>query len=167
MQFKPAHPEITLRSIEPQDMPSLLAMYGSTRKQEMDQLPEWTSAMKLAFITSQFEAQHNHYQKNYIGADFWVICQNNVAIGRLYFHENFQGRGMRIIDITLLPPYRNRGIGSGIINDLIKLADQRERGLSIHVESFNPAKDLYTRLGFKKISETNGVYHLMEWKNTI
>jgi ribosomal protein S18 acetylase RimI-like enzyme len=31
------------------------------------------------------------------------------------------------------------------------------------VEAFNPAKHLYERLGFEKISETNGVYHLMQW----
>nr|WP_278012004.1 hypothetical protein [Flavobacterium gyeonganense] len=39
----------------------------------------------------------------------------------------------------------------------------KNRNVSIHVESFNPAMNLYKRLGFKKISETNGVYHLMEW----
>ncbi|MCE7065178.1 GNAT family N-acetyltransferase [Dyadobacter sp. CY326] len=167
MEFKPAHPSIHLRRIAQRDMPSLLAIYASTRQAELEKVPQWSETMKTEFIKSQFEAQHNHYQRNYSGADFWVICKNKSNAGRLYFHENFQGRGMRIIDITLLPSYQNCGIGTSILQDLMQLSAQLERPLSIHVESFNPAKNLYNRLGFKKISETNGVYHLMEWKHTI
>lgn len=167
MKFQPSHTDILLRTIEHKDMPSLLDMYASTRKEEMERVADWTDLMKREFIASQFEAQHTHYQKNYIGADFWVICQNKKNIGRLYLHDNFQGRGMRIIDITLLPDYRNKGIGAGLLKDLMKRSAELNRPLSIHVESFNPAKNLYTRLGFNKISETNGVYHLMEWKHTI
>lgn len=167
MEFTPGHPEITLRRIDQSDMPSLLAMYASTREEEMSKVPGWSETMKHEFIKSQFEAQHSHYKKNYSGADFWVICKNKSSAGRLYVHENFQGRGMRIIDITLLPAFRNYGIGSSILKDLMQLSTQSEKPLSIHVESFNPAKNLYNRLGFNKISETNGVYHLMEWKHTI
>ncbi|WP_031530238.1 GNAT family N-acetyltransferase [Dyadobacter crusticola] len=167
MEFKPGYPDLTLRRIARQDMPSLLTMYASTRQHEMDNLPEWSESMKAEFIKNQFEAQHEYYQKNYSGADFWVICKNNSDAGRLYMHKDFQGRGIRIIDITLLPSYRNLGIGTSILRDLMLLSGQLKRPLSIHVESFNPAKNLYNRLGFKKISETNGVYHLMEWKHTI
>jgi hypothetical protein len=34
--------------------------------------------------------------------------------------------------------------------------------LSIHVETFNPAKRLYERLGFV-VAEDKGVYQLMTW----
>ena len=166
MEYNPGHPEMTLRRIDQNDMPELLAIYASTRKEEMDQLTGWNEMMKADFINSQFEAQHNYYQKNYKGADFWVICKDRERVGRLYLHENFQGQGMRIIDISLLPKYRNRGYGASILNDLMKLAGELDRSLTIHVESFNPAKNLYNRLGFRKISETNGVYHLMEWTHT-
>ncbi len=133
----------------------------------MERVPFWTDLMKKEFLRSQFEAQHEYYQKNYTGAEFWVIEFEKKSVGRLYLHENFQGKGMRIIDISILPQYRNRGFGQAIFKDLMDRAAHLERPLTIHVEAFNPAKNLYTRLGFKKISETNGVYHLMEWRHTI
>ncbi|MCF0070237.1 GNAT family N-acetyltransferase [Dyadobacter sp. CY261] len=167
MHFTLTNNALSLRHITSRDMPSLAKIYSSTREQEMERVPQWTDLMKQEFLSSQFGAQHEYYQKNYIGADFWVIEHENKTIGRLYVHENFQGKGMRIIDISILPKYRNRGFGQGIFKDLMSKATELQRPLSIHVESFNPAKNLYTRLGFQTISETNGVYHLMEWKHTI
>jgi len=35
--------------------------------------------------------------------------------------------------------------------------------VSIYVEHFNPARQLYDRLGFRH-ADTNGVYHYMEWR---
>lgn len=167
MELTLRNPNVYLRAINQNDMASLLEIYANTRQQEMEQVTGWTDEMKRDFISSQFQAQHQYYQQNYKGGDFWMIESDEKSIGRLYLHENFQERGMRIIDITIRPDYRNKGIGQGILKDLIERSGELGRPLSIHVETFNPAKNLYTRLGFKKISETNGVYHLMEWKHTI
>jgi GNAT superfamily N-acetyltransferase len=158
---------VSLRPIAQKDTPFLMEVYASTREAEMDRVPFWTALMKKEFLASQFKAQHEYYQKNYSGADFWVIEFERKRIGRLYLDKNFQGNGMRIIDISILPQYRNRGFGQGIFKDLMCWAAALDAPLSIHVEAFNPAKNLYARLGFKLISETNGVYHLMEWKHTI
>jgi len=158
---------VALRHILPGDIPFLMEIYASTRQAEMERISFWTDLMKTEFLNSQFKAQHEYYQKNYIGANFWVIEFENKTIGRLYLHDNFQGKGMRIIDISLLPEYRNRGLGQGIFKDIMKRAANLNIPLTIHVEAFNPAKNLYTRLGFETISETNGIYHLMEWKHTI
>ena len=158
---------ITLRPIAEEDISFLTEVYASTREPEMARLPFWTDLMKQEFVESQFKAQHEYYQNNYTGADFWVIEYENKAVGRLYLDSNFRGKGMRIIDISILPQYRNRGFGQGIFEDLKRKSVELNVPLSIHVEAFNPAKELYTRLGFKLISETNGIYHLMEWKHTI
>lgn len=158
---------LALRPITPKDTPFLMEVYASTREAEMGRVPFWTDLMKKEFLNSQFKAQHEHYQKNYVGADFWVIEFENKTIGRLYLDWNFQGKGMRIIDISILPEYRNRGFGQAIFKDLMNRAADLGRPLTIHVEAFNPAKNLYTRLGFETINETNGVYHLMEWRHTI
>ncbi len=81
----------------------------------------------------------------------------------MYIDFFFEKKGIRIIDITLLPNWRKKNIGSSILAAIIKKAALKNMNVSIHVESFNPAMNLYKRLGFTKISETNGVYHLMEW----
>ena len=39
-----------------------------------------------------------------------------------------------------------------------------DKTVTIHVESSNPALQLYQRLGFQKIGEFNSFYYLMEWK---
>lgn len=167
MTIRLTNPALFLRPIEEKDKSLLLEIYASTRKEEMERVPEWSETMKTEFISSQFHAQHDHYQMNYPGADFWVIELDNKRIGRLYLDSDFQSKEIRIIDITILPEFRNRKLGEGILSDLMDKAAEMDKPLSIHVESFNPAKNLYNRLGFKKISETNGVYHLMEWKRTI
>jgi len=158
---------IALRPIAPKDIPFLMEVYASTREAEMERVSFWTDLMKKEFLASQFKAQHDYYHKNYIGANFWIIEFENKMIGRLYLDKNFQGKGMRIIDISILPRYRNLGLGQGIFKDLMSWAAELNAPLSIHVEAFNPARNLYLRLGFKLISETNGVYHLMEWRHTI
>lgn len=156
---------IELRDIQENDLPILCEIYGSTRKEELDNGTNWNNEQKKLFIEHQFSAQHDYYQKNYLDGKFYVIEKDNYTIGRLYIDFFFEKKSIRIIDITLLPEWRKKNIGSSILNEIIKKAADNNLNVSIHVESFNPAMNLYKRLGFKKISETNGVYHLMEWSS--
>jgi ribosomal protein S18 acetylase RimI-like enzyme len=155
---------IQLRPIAASDIGFLKKVYYSTREKELEKATDWTTEIKEAFINQQFEAQHNYYQKNYLTAVFWVITKDKTNIGRLYIDEHFGAEEIRIIDITLLPNWRNKGLGQQILNAIISRAENKKKKVSIHVESFNPAMALYFKLGFKKVSETNGVYHLLEWK---
>lgn len=155
--------DIVLRDIQENDLPVLCEIYGSTRTEELERGTNWNDEQKKYFIEQQFFAQHEYYQKNYIGAKFYIIEKKGFTIGRLYIDFFFEKKGIRIIDITLLPNWRKKNIGSAILEEIIKKAAQKNMVVTIHVESFNPAMNLYKRLGFNKISETNGVYHLMEW----
>lgn len=113
----------------------------------------------------KFTGFSTYYQDNYKEAKFYIIEKENATIGRLYIDFFFEQKSIQIIDITLLPEWRKKNIGSSILNEIIKKADENNLNVSIHVETFNPAMELYKRLGFEKISETNGVYHLMEWSS--
>lgn len=154
---------ITLRDIQQDDLPILCEIYGSTRTEELERGTNWNEEQKRFFIQQQFFAQHDYYQKNYTEAKFYIIEKENNTIGRLYIDFFFEKKSVRIIDITLLPDWRKKNIGGSILEEILKKAEIKNRSVSIHVESFNPAMNLYKRLGFRKISETNGVYHLMEW----
>jgi len=156
---------LSLRTIRETDREILSHIYFSTRKDEIEQATQWTSDQKQNFLVFQFNAQHTYYIQNYPGANFWIIEKNRQPIGRLYLDTNFDNRSIRIIDITLLPEWRSIGIGGQLLSDIIAFAKTMNRGVSIHVESFNPAMRLYKRLGFDLVSITNGVYHLLEWKN--
>jgi ribosomal protein S18 acetylase RimI-like enzyme len=123
-------------------------------------LVAWDAAQKEAFVRMQFTAQHSHYQQHYPDAAFDIILVNGQPAGRLYVDR--WTKEIRIVDIALLPEYRNAGIGTTLLKGILEEATQAGKPVSIHVERFNPALHLYERLGFSTISE-NGVYYLMEW----
>ena len=162
MSFVLKNSTINLRLFSEKDIDFLKEVYSSTRQEELKQVADWNESMKIAFLKQQFEAQHEYYQKNYVGAFFFVIEKAKERIGRLYLDENFGKDDIRIIDIALLPSWRGIGVGHQILSKIIEYAKVENKKVSIHVESFNPAMQLYFRLGFKKVSETNGVYHLLE-----
>lgn len=141
------------------DLPFLEAVYASTRAEELAGIG-WREEEKRAFVAMQFRAQHAHYQKYYPKADWLIVLHENVPAGRLYL-ERWPSQH-RIIDITLLPEHRGRGLGTALLHDLTEEAASVGKAVSIHVEKFNPAMRLYCRLGFVR-EEDKGVYDLMRW----
>lgn len=158
-------PALCLRPITPDDEAVLCGIYASTRTEELERVAHWSPAQKQAFIEWQFRAQHQYYREHYPGAWFWLLLLDGAPIGRLYLQAEHADGSVRIIDITLLPPWRNQGIGNQLLLDVMAFAARLDRPITIHVESFNPAMHLYQRLGFELVSRTNGVYHLLEWRH--
>ena len=157
-----SNPELTLRPMSDLDLPFLQKVYFSTREDEM-MLVSWNETEKQAFLESQFAAQHAYYQKYYANACFDVIERDNQPIGRLYV-DHWE-REIRIVDIALLPEYRGQGIGSHLISQIQSQAALAGKAVSIHVEKYNPAYQLYNRLGLAKTGDT-GVYDLLVWNPT-
>jgi len=150
---------ITLRPIGPEDLEFLLDVYASTRTDEM-RLLDWDKQTKEVFLHLQFEAQHRYYSENYPGAEFQVILLDGKPVGRLYIHR--RESEIRIMDITVLPEHRNKGIGSFLLDQVLTLATNRQLPVTIHVEKFNPARHFYERLGFCLVEELS-VYLFMKW----
>ena len=150
---------ITFRPIHPQDEAFLCELYMSTRMDELAVL-NWDTATKQAFLTMQFTAQHQYYQRYFPDAAFDLILQHGHPIGRLYVDRRVNE--IRLIDIALLPAHRNSGTGTALLNALLVEAAGVQKPVRIHVEKFNPAQRLYQRLGFTIIDDV-GVYFLMEW----
>jgi ribosomal protein S18 acetylase RimI-like enzyme len=148
-----------LRPATEADRAFLVDLYASTRADELA-LVDWDDATKRAFIEHQFSAQDHHYREHYLGATFDVIEVDGRPAGRLYVHRGEDD--IRIMDIALSPAFRGRGIGTGLLKELMAEARSSGRSLSIHVEQQNPARSLYERLGFAPVGE-HGVYLLMRW----
>ena len=147
-----------LRPVAAGDRAFLVELYASVREAELAQVP-WDDATRRAFIEQQFTAQDAHYHEHYQGATLDVIEVDGTPAGRLYVHR---GRSdIRIMDIALAPAYRGRGIGTDLLRSLMAEAQASARKLSVHVESNNPARRLYERLGFRVAGE-HGVYLLLE-----
>lgn len=115
-----------------------------------------------AFLDQQFHAQHIHYRKHYPDADFLTLWRGETRVGRLY-HEIWPSQH-RLMDVALLPASRGQGWGGAIMADLMDAArSDAGKLMGLHVEKWNPAHRLYTRLGFDVI-EDKGVYDYMEWR---
>ena len=68
-----------------------------------------------------------------------------------------------LVDVSLLPEFRNRGIGGALLRDLLERAASEKRRVSLHVLPDNPAIHLYQRLGFTHAGE-QGFHQRMEWQ---
>jgi ribosomal protein S18 acetylase RimI-like enzyme len=133
-------------------------VYASTREAELAQT-DWPQDQIDAFVAMQFEAQHRHYRDNYTDTTYEVIVVDGEPAGRWYVGRWVEE--LRIVDIALLPEFRGRGIGGDLIRGLLAEGDASGRRVTIHVESENPARSLYARLGFAE-KEENGPYLLLE-----
>jgi len=154
--------KISLRKMTEDDHPLSFEIYASTRREEM-KASGWPQQQVEEFLQQQALLQHQHYMKHYKDASFEIISYKGEDVGRLY-HEMITPKELRIVDIALLPSYRNRGVGGKLLNDLLMQAESNMHSISIHVEISNPAMDyFYKKLGFQFVREAGGVYHLMQW----
>jgi ribosomal protein S18 acetylase RimI-like enzyme len=151
-------PKLTLRPSAEADRELLFEIYASTRTEELAPVP-WDDATKRAFLTQQFDAQDRYYKDFRPQAAYDVIVADGRPAGRLYVDRGTDQ--ILVMDIALLPEFRNRGIGTTLLRSLIDEANASDRTLAIHVEVNNPARSLYDRLGFRPAGE-HGVYVLME-----
>jgi ribosomal protein S18 acetylase RimI-like enzyme len=151
--------QLALRPVDDDDAQFLLAVYASTREQELAPVP-WSAEQKEAFVAMQFAAQSAHYAQHYAGMTSDVVLIDGARAGRLLVAR--WREEIRIVDIALLPAFRGRGAGRELLAELMDEATEMGKRLSIHVERHNRALSLYERLGFEAVGET-GVYLRMDW----
>src|ERR1700710_1370676 len=106
---------LTFRRIADADLPFLARVYASTRAEEMAVVASMTDAQKAAFLDSQFQLQHAHYQKYYPEADWLGTMGAREDGGRLYIERWLNQH--RIIDIAFLPEHRGKGLGEPLLRD--------------------------------------------------
>ena len=110
----------------------------------------------------QFRAQDAGYRAQFPDAAFDVVDKDGERIGRLYVNKN--DSETRIIDISLLSEWRNRGIGGALLQDVLDESARAGRPVTLHVETSSPARRLYERLGFSEVDD-RGVYVFMKWSS--
>lgn len=152
-------PNITLRPATAGDREILLAVYAASRAIELSMVP-WDEEQKRTFVVHQFDAQTDYYTKTFPAATHDVIEADGEPAGRLYVDR--RNDEIAILDITVLPPFRRRGIGTHLIRNLQNEA--AERIVSVFVEGFNPSLQLFEKLGFTAVSNDD-VNLRLEWRS--
>jgi ribosomal protein S18 acetylase RimI-like enzyme len=153
-----ARPQIELRPATPDDREALVAIYRTTREDELE-LTGWDEEQRAAFVEMQFAAQDRFYHDAYPDRRFLLILVNGGPVGRIYLAR--LADELRVVDLAILPSHRGLGIGSALLADVIAEAEAAGLPIRLHVEPWNPARRLYERLGFVTI-EVRGFYELME-----
>ncbi|HEX6285045.1 MAG TPA: GNAT family N-acetyltransferase [Pyrinomonadaceae bacterium] len=151
--------KVLLRDAGPDDEAFLLAVYASTRIHELEGLG-WSDDQKQAFIRMQFLARERPHPQ----ADNQIILLDGRPVGRMLVERSETAILLR--DIALLTEYRNAGIGSSLIQELMEEAASAGKSIELHVVASSPAVRLYERLGFRR-SDTEAAYQTayleMKW----
>lgn len=151
---------ITFKNIEDRDQQFIEKVYRSTRENELS-LTNWSEEQKYHFILIQLMAQLSHYKNSFKDATYQIILYKNQPAGRLYLWES--ETEIRVIDISLLPRFQGKGIGTKILKDIIKSSEAKNKMVTLHIIPGNPARKLYDKLGFIHIRDT-GIHQYMERK---
>ena len=154
-------PSVSLRPEQPEDEGLLFDIYASTREEELA-LTNWDEPMRRAFLNQQFNAMRRGYRSMFPTGDFSVIELNGQSVGRMVLHRSVNE--VRVVDLALLPAYRNRGIGTLLMRRVCAEAANVGKPVRLCVLKNNRAIHWYARLGFAKIGDIN-IYDELEWRS--
>ena len=151
-------PLLALRPATDDDAGFLALLYASTREDD-PVLEAFGIDQRAAFMQQQFVAQSAHNAGHYADASFDLVLADGERAGRLIV---LRGEGViRIVDASLLPEWRSRGIGRRLLHPILAEGDAKRMPVVLSVMLGNPARRLYRRLGFVSV-EDDGVYETME-----
>jgi len=153
------HHPFELRDACDGDLPFLFSLYCDVRSPEVNAWG-WAAIQRDAFLRMQFDAQRRSYQAAYPQATHHIVCLGGVPIGRRLVAATPEG--IRLVDIALLDAYRNRGIGTRLIQQLVDESAAGSVALSLQVLRGNPAQRLYERMGFIETG-ADAMYITMQW----
>ena len=92
----------------------------------------------------------------------WIIRLEGIDIG-FYSGENLNSDNYRINAIFILPEFQNRGIGSHIINDIIRL--HKKQNIQIEIPKNLKIENYLLKFGFVVVEKTEKTYKLFRDKN--
>ena len=149
----------TLRDAGPADRPFLLALYASTRSDELAQTG-WSPETREVFVQMQYQAQQADYLRRHPGSVCHIIESDNRPVGRLWVARAVDG--LHVLDIALIPALRGCGIGTACLRSVLDEAREAQLDVRLSVLVGNPARRLYERLGFVARGEA-GLHQAMSW----
>ncbi len=92
-----------------------------------------------------------------------IVLIENSAAGLLKSYCNESG--WVIVQVQVLPEYQGRGLGSKMVKGVLEQARSDDQSVSLSVLKGNPAKELYSRLGFTVVSQSEAEYKMCFYPN--
>ena len=138
---------ISYRSALENDLDFLYSLHVATMREYVDQVWGWDDVY-----------QESLFQKNYIPANIQIITSDGKDIGMLSIEERENDIFLRTIEIH--PNLQRKGSATTIIKNILAKGLQKNKPVFLQVLKVNPARQLYERLGFAIIEETNTHYKM-------
>jgi ribosomal protein S18 acetylase RimI-like enzyme len=152
---------LSIRRAETADETFLEAVYADSRRDELAPFG-WSREQEDAFFKMQFQMQSRAYQMQFPDADYHIVELNGERVGRMIVQRG--EKEIRLVDVSLLAQFRNRGIGTFLLERL-KTEAGSDRVLSLRVLKTNAgAKRLYERMGLVVV-ESSDLHYTMQWRN--
>jgi len=150
---------VQLRASDESDNELLYRIFVESHGDLAAAVADWDDARKKSFLRSQFQIQQEQYRGHYPQARFDVVVADGQVIGNFYVAPGADE--LLLVDVNLLPEFRNRGIGGALLQDLLDESENSNKPVSLHVMQGNPAIRLYERIGFEVVAQ-EGVYSRMQ-----
>jgi ribosomal protein S18 acetylase RimI-like enzyme len=151
---------VLLRPVGPADLEFLARLYAATRVEELS-TTGWPQSEIEAFLRMQWQAQQTDYTRRFPAADHEIVLVDGEPAGRIWVDRGDEE--IRLLDLSVMPAHRNRGIGTQLLVSLQNESTRVERVLCHSVVKGNlGALRLYHRLGFTVVGGVD-THHFMEW----
>jgi GNAT superfamily N-acetyltransferase len=113
--------------------------------------PFYESVMRPYYVELNLFWDSTKFREYFNPESTKIIQADGVDIGMLQVQN--RPDCIYLGDIQIQSEYRNRGIGTSLIESVIRLATITNKPARLRVLRGNPAKQLYLRLGFKQVEK--------------
>lgn len=95
---------------------------------------------------------------------FFIIVMDGKPVGTVSIQENTDH--IRFGEFYIMPEYQRKGIGSTLLDRVLKEADEKQMPVRLEYLKWNPVGELYKRNGFE-ITHEDQFHYFMERKPNI
>ena len=147
-------PTFTLRPVTDDDREFIFDLFEETSERTFGALA-LAADSKRQLLEMQLKARESGWRASNPGGDFQLILVEGARAGLWYVNE--ADDEIMLIYAALTAPFRGQRIISYLTKELMAKADETGKRLSARVEAGNPAREIWSHLGFAVLSD-NGVY---------
>jgi ribosomal protein S18 acetylase RimI-like enzyme len=145
--------------VDDDDAMLLFELYACEHSEELSR-SGWKTPQQRSFFRWQAQVQEQHICRRHQHLDRRTICINGFSAGRILVDRPTDC--YRIVDLSILPTFRNKGIGTMVLSAI--LTEAADAGVPVEFELGveSPAIKLCRRFGFVEV-EDRGDRVLMRW----
>jgi ribosomal protein S18 acetylase RimI-like enzyme len=119
---------------------------------EQLQAETWDPRIREHLLDLQVRTKCGAYATVHPQADDAIIMLDDQPVGRMLVDRS--GEFYHLVDISVLPKYRGKGIGTRLVLALCMEGEMTGKNVRLYVSISNPrAAGLYKRLGFRVIED--------------